>query len=431
MAKSDSRILLAAQGLDTTGGAQSLVNSIQNARLRADKLAQNKINNERLARLDLEALAQQDFNNQLKLQQEDRLLSQEQRLAEQANLTNQRTQQQIDAGELSMADSKRQFAANVANENLGQINALTAAGNYDAILNTLDSSEAQLNELGIDSQSDINPLKQAALKAKETGDDSELKTLVSTSLGNINKSKLAKYQFGNSYKIRGSEGEDIIVTERQNPNTGEIELIKQNLGGQLLDAQNLTPNEKQALNKEKKETEQEIKNRGEAIKLATKKAGDYFDKADKIKSGLGVYDEVIDAIDGGASTGTIANKFKTSIKDQTILLENAKNRLGLEVVGSVTFGALSEAELKLAMQTGLPTDLSGEELKDWVIRKKRAQEKALQAFEEAAIFLGDGTKTIADYTRHLRDSQVDYTKLTPEQRVSRLDSIRNKYKTGE
>ena len=45
------------------------------------------------------------------------------------------------------------------------------------------------------------------------------------------------------------------------------------------------------------------------------------------------------------------------------MIETARQRLGLDVIGSITFGALSEGELKLALDTGLPSaNLSNEEL---------------------------------------------------------------------
>jgi lysophospholipase L1-like esterase len=54
-----------------------------------------------------------------------------------------------------------------------------------------------------------------------------------------------------------------------------------------------------------------------------------------------------------------------------------RSRLGLDVVGAVTFGALSEGELNLALDVALPTDLSPPDLKKWVLNKKAAQEKVV------------------------------------------------------
>ena len=74
-----------------------------------------------------------------------------------------------------------------------------------------------------------------------------------------------------------------------------------------------------------------------------------------------------------------------------------KNQLGLDVVGSVTFGALSEGELNLALSTALPTGLEGPELVKWAEDKIEAQEKLSAYLEEQAVFLTQPGNTSADW----------------------------------
>ena len=103
-------------------------------------------------------------------------------------------------------------------------------------------------------------------------------------------------------------------------------------------------------------------------------------------------------LEEGANTGVIANRLP-NWKASTIALDTVKNELGLDVVGSVTFGALSEGELNLALSTALPTNLSEEDLVDWIDRKIVAQQKLQEYLYNQAIFLADGDKTIGDWLR--------------------------------
>ncbi len=63
------------------------------------------------------------------------------------------------------------------------------------------------------------------------------------------------------------------------------------------------------------------------------------------------------------------------------------HQLGLDVIGSVTFGALSEGELNLALNTALPTNLEPTELRKYLVNKKNAQEKVIKNLTTAATYL--------------------------------------------
>jgi hypothetical protein len=122
-------------------------------------------------------------------------------------------------------------------------------------------------------------------------------------------------------------------------------------------------------------------------------ANQAFTAASKARSTVSNIDDAIDAIDKGANSGVIESRFP-SWNAATIELENAANRLGLDVIGSVTFGALSEGELRLAMSTALPLRLDGPELKDWLQRKRDAQMKLIGYMEEQALFLSQPGNTL-------------------------------------
>lgn len=133
-----------------------------------------------------------------------------------------------------------------------------------------------------------------------------------------------------------------------------------------------------------------------AINAAIKAGEAAFEKLAPVKSAIQNIDDAITAIDDGAETGFIMSKLP-SIKAESIRLDNIKNRMGLDVVGSVTFGALSASELDMALDTALPTNLEGQELKKWLQAKKQAQLKTIANLEEAAAFLARGTNTIDDF----------------------------------
>ena len=108
--------------------------------------------------------------------------------------------------------------------------------------------------------------------------------------------------------------------------------------------------------------------------LTSKQVGVAFAEIGKIKKNIGNIDDAIKAIDDGANTGVIASKFP-NITTASITLNNVRSQLGLDVIGSVTFGALSEGELNLALDTALPTTLRPQALKQYLTDKKVAQEK--------------------------------------------------------
>lgn len=134
----------------------------------------------------------------------------------------------------------------------------------------------------------------------------------------------------------------------------------------------------------------------DAAKASIKKSTEAFERITPIKQSIANYDEVVRLIDSGAETGVVAARLP-SMKQASIELDNLQGKLGLDVIGNTTFGALSEAELKFALDTALPKNLEGPALKDWVARKKAAQEKLLAYTERAATYLGTPGNTIAGW----------------------------------
>ena len=130
--------------------------------------------------------------------------------------------------------------------------------------------------------------------------------------------------------------------------------------------------------------------------LTAKEVGAAFAQIGKIKKNIGNIDDAIKAIDDGASTGVIASKFP-NITTASITLNNVRSQLGLDVIGSVTFGALSEGELNLALDTALPTTLRPQALKQYLTEKKAAQEKLVGYLTKQVSYLNKPGNNLAGW----------------------------------
>lgn len=137
-----------------------------------------------------------------------------------------------------------------------------------------------------------------------------------------------------------------------------------------------------------------------AINQATKA----FESIGKIKTSIANIDKGIDLIDAGAGTGPVLSRLP-SIRSASIQLDNVQKAMGLDVIGTTTFGALSKGELDLAMSKALPTNLSPDDLRGWLVDKKVAQEKLAGYLENVAIYLGTEGNTVAGWLQAQRDIQ--------------------------
>lgn len=160
------------------------------------------------------------------------------------------------------------------------------------------------------------------------------------------------------------------------------------------------------------ESEARLAGAKKAATQAITKSGEMFDQLEPIKKNIANIDDGIAAIDAGAESGVVMSMLP-SIRDSSIKLDNVQKRMGLDVIGMTTFGALSKGELDIALSTAMPTTLQPKELREWLVKKKDAQAKLSQYLESAAQFLGTPGNTIADFIE-LRKLQ-EKTKQTPTQ----------------
>jgi hypothetical protein len=136
--------------------------------------------------------------------------------------------------------------------------------------------------------------------------------------------------------------------------------------------------------------------------FSQKRADAAFGRLEDIRGNIADLQEVNRLIDEGADTGVIASKLP-NWRASTIALKTARNRLGLNVVGSVTFGSLTKEELDLALETALPTNLDDADLKDWVNRKIAAQEKLADYLEQQVVFLSEPGNSQADWLKFIEE----------------------------
>jgi hypothetical protein len=150
----------------------------------------------------------------------------------------------------------------------------------------------------------------------------------------------------------------------------------------------------------------------DAAKQAIKLSGEAFGQLESVRSAIPNLDEAMRLVDEGANTGVIVSKLP-SVQEASIKLDNLQGRLGLDVIGNTTFGALSESELKFALDTALPKNLEGPALKDWLQAKKDSQTKLAEYLQEAAIYLGTPGNTIAKFLAE-KEASKDLTTLSDD-----------------
>jgi len=201
--------------------------------------------------------------------------------------------------------------------------------------------------------------------------------------------------------------------------SGEV-IVKNSLGQNVTGDERLAVLEEARIAKIKAQQERaditvSTAKRVEQVKKATATADKAFGLVDKIRSNIENLNEVVTLVGEGADTGPIS-KFFPSFRSASIKLDQLQNRLGLDVVGATTFGALSKGELDLARDVALPKGLQGQPLIDWVNKRVAAQTKLANYYEEQAIFLGEGN-TQSDWLKFKRKELKDLfneTGATPD-----------------
>lgn len=136
-------------------------------------------------------------------------------------------------------------------------------------------------------------------------------------------------------------------------------------------------------------TKPEIEKRIALGKADAKKVEQAFTSLDKITVNIGNLREAAALVKAGAATGAIMSRLP-SLRANAVALDSIQGRLALDVVGAVTFGALSQGELDLAKDVAMPIKLKGARLIKWLEDRISAQEKVSNYLEKQAVFLSNG-----------------------------------------
>ena len=151
------------------------------------------------------------------------------------------------------------------------------------------------------------------------------------------------------------------------------------------------------------------------------------EKIATINTGIGNIDRAISLINSGAGVGAI-ERFLPSFKATSVELDNVQKSMALDVIGAVTFGALSKGELDLAREVALPTGLDGPQLVDHLNRRKAAQEKLRDYYGEQIQFLDQGG-SVAGFLKQKKGS-TSQPSQNPTQQLSD-DEMLKKYGGGQ
>jgi len=129
-----------------------------------------------------------------------------------------------------------------------------------------------------------------------------------------------------------------------------------------------------------------------------KKGEEIFDQFNLIDRQIQDFRRIGDLVDEGAKTGFLT-KFIPSTDAATTELRQIANKMGIDIINSATFGALSATELRLALSTGFDQNLTGDALVKYIQDKIAAQTKLRNALmpEVQMLLGGSGLKAYADY----------------------------------
>ena len=131
----------------------------------------------------------------------------------------------------------------------------------------------------------------------------------------------------------------------------------------------------------------------EAAKASARRSGSKYadiaaaalDNSEILIQQVAGLNNAIQRLDEGAKVGSL-DRLLAAFDMPTAALQTQQRELGLGVISSVTFGALSQGELDLALSINAPETNDEAELRNWYERKAAATLKLAQAAKEQAIY---------------------------------------------
>jgi hypothetical protein len=125
---------------------------------------------------------------------------------------------------------------------------------------------------------------------------------------------------------------------------------------------------------------------------------DAFKRADQLGESIGSLYTAYNAIDEGAESGVFRSMLP-AFDSATAQLRTVASQLGIDVINSATFGALSEKELQLALATELDLSLPPAELRKQIEERIRAKDKLRVELINAARELTSGNMTYSQFIK--------------------------------
>ena len=287
------------------------------------------------------------------------------------------------------------FAGMSGNPNTNSIMA-GIAGQQEALQGRRDK-QADLERSGLQNASMMAAMREAGVDDNLLAIAKNNPELLKSIMKSYADSKLnPTKEFAKKYstpRIDQTTGKYFVIVS--DPNNGTVEQIEVSGATGLTDQEKLTMESNEVLR------QQDI---AKAKEVGQQSFG-------QMESMQGVVRELSTArrliIEEGAQAG-ILQKYMPSFNAATSEFRAIANRLGIEVINSATFGALSETELALALETGFPRDLSGDALIEWIDEKIRVQTKMSQALYNKARSLTSGitySSFIQDHGR--KEPEID------------------------
>jgi len=138
----------------------------------------------------------------------------------------------------------------------------------------------------------------------------------------------------------------------------------------------------------------------------------------------------IQRLDEGAKVGSL-DRLLAAFDMPTAALQTQQRELGLGVISSVTFGALSQGELDLALSINAPETNDEAELRNWYERKAAATLKLAQAAKEQAIYFSrpgasiEGWYALQDSIRAERELLEESNQPSDEGDAERNKALRD------
>ncbi len=129
-----------------------------------------------------------------------------------------------------------------------------------------------------------------------------------------------------------------------------------------------------------------------------KKGEEVFAQFNLIDDQIQDFRRIGELVDDGAKTGFI-QKYLPSTKAATTELRAIAGKMGIDIINSATFGALSATELNLALSIAFDQNLTGDALVEYIQDKIAAQTKLRNALmpEVQMLLGGSGLKAYAEY----------------------------------